>query len=73
MVEQPVQGIELEEKPQDKDQKHVGNLIWRKAKIVLLILDLKPFSSYVYRKHSVSRELQSHTERGKWLLTKTPL
>ena len=35
----------------------------------LLILDLKPFRSYVKGKHSIGREFQSLAVQGKKLLT----
>ena len=51
-------------------RKHTGNLFWKNLylKRCLLILDLKPFKSYVKGKHSIS-EFQSLAVQGKKLLT----
>ena len=43
------------------------------VKRCLLILDLKPFRSYLKGKHSIGREFQSLPVQGKKLLTETSL
>ena len=60
-------------KKKHKKIKAYRKSVWKEptAKKCLLILDLKPFRSQVKGKHSIGREFQSLTVRGKKLLTQT--
>ena len=61
--------MELKEKEEENDEKHVKKLFRKNQKIkrCLLTLDLKPFR-YVKGKHSADREFHSLVVRGKRLL-----
>ena len=49
---------------------HIGNRFRKSIQLkCLLIIDLKPFRSYVKRKHFIGRELQSLAARGNKFLT----
>ena len=69
-AEEPLQGMELQEKVAKKIKAHRKSL--QKEPTVnrcLLILHLKPFRSWVKGKHSIGREFQSLAVQGKKLLT----
>ena len=66
-AEQPLQGMELQEKEAQKDRKSVCKE--PAVKRCQLILDLKPLKSWVKGKHSIGRKFQNLAVRAKKLLT----
>lgn len=64
-VEQPPESMELKEKEDDKNEKHMWKLIRNNPKIKKIILDLKPFRSLGEEKHSVGKEFHSLVAPGK--------
>ena len=55
-----------------KRLKNTGNLFIKNVQMKgVLILDLKPFISYIKGNHSIAREFHSLAVRGKTLLTQT--
>ena len=69
-AEQPLRSMKFQ-KMKHKKIKSYGKSVYKEptVKRCLLILDLKPFRSYVKGKHSIGREFQSLAVRGKKLLT----
>ena len=56
-AEQPLKGMELQEKEAQKDHSIQDICLEKRTvKRCLLILDLKPLRSYVEGKHSIGRE-----------------
>ena len=69
-AEQPLQGMELQEKEAQKDQSIQEISSERTYSYrCLLILDLKPFRSQVKGKHSISREFENIAVQRKKLMT----
>ena len=69
-AEQPLPGIELQEKEAQKIYTAYRKYIWKESAVnKCLILDIKPFRSYIKAKHSMGREFQSVAVQQEKLLT----